>query len=64
MVNISLLWRVQLNSALMDLLGQFVTLDGMMQMQLHSVKDTRGEITVSSCNVLLQKKAQCLYVVS
>lgn len=48
MVNTSLLLRVQLSSASMDLLGQFVTLGGIIEMQQHSAEGSRVALIVSS----------------
>ena len=59
MVNTSLLLRVQFSSVSTDLLRQFVTLDGMIEMQLHSVEGSRVTFTVSSYNndvILLHKR--------
>ena len=52
-MNTSLLSRVQLSSVSMDLLRQFVILDGMIEMQLHSVESSRIALTVSSYNNIM-----------
>lgn len=58
-MNTSLLSRVQLSSVSMDLLRQFVILDGMIEMQLHSVESSRIALTVSSYNnIMLSHKTR------
>ena len=51
----------------MDLLRQFVTLDGMIEMQPHSVEGSRVAITVSSYNnivILPHKRRPVAWAIS